>query len=137
LDTLIRLTTKQWERMRAEVERLAPEEACGLIAGLNGQVLEVIPVPNVLRSPVRFRMEPKDQWQAFQEIEQRGWELVGIYHSHPNGPDSPSATDVAEAFYPEAVSLIWSRRTGSWQCQGFHIEAGQVYQVPILIDRPE
>jgi proteasome lid subunit RPN8/RPN11 len=117
--------------MRADVEDRAPEEACGLLAGLGGEVLEVIPVPNALRSPVRYRMDPKDQWRAFQTIEQRGWELVGIYHSHPDGPETPSETDVTEAFYPEAAYLIWSKRVGTWRCQAFHIESGRALPVPI------
>jgi proteasome lid subunit RPN8/RPN11 len=120
-----------------DVEVRAPEEACGLLAGVGGEVLEVISVPNALHSPVRYRMDPRDQWRAFQTIEQRGWELLGIYHSHPNGPEVPSETDVSEAFYPEAAYLIWSRRSGTWSCRAFQIESGQVLPVSIDLKQQE
>jgi proteasome lid subunit RPN8/RPN11 len=47
-------------------------------------------------------------------MEAQGLEMVGIYHSHPHGPDSPSPTDIAEAYYPDAVYLIWFRQDGEW-----------------------
>jgi proteasome lid subunit RPN8/RPN11 len=60
-------------------------------------------------------------------------DLVGIYHSHPSGPEMPSVTDVAEAYYPEAIYLIWSGANGEWTCRGFTIKAGIVAEV--MIDR--
>jgi proteasome lid subunit RPN8/RPN11 len=123
--------------MRMDVEARAPEEACGLLGGLDGQVLEVIPVPNALHSPVRYRMDPRDQWQAFQTIEQHGLELLGIYHSHPHGPEVPSETDVAESFYPESAYLIWSKRMGPWRCLAFQINNGQVWPVSIFVETQE
>ena len=89
--------------------------ACGLLAGTAldgvGQVKIAIPVSNALHSPVRFRMAAEEQLAAFLHIEELGFELLAIYHSHPHGPASPSSTDLAEAFYPEALTLIWSGQT--------------------------
>ena len=61
---------------------------------------------NVLHSAVRYRIDPAEQLAGLQPDRRSGLELVGIYHSHPNGPDG-LATDIAEAYYPEAVYLIW------------------------------
>jgi len=93
----------------------------------------IIPTTNVLHSRVRYRIEPLEQLKAFEDFEELGWELVGIYHSHPNGPDAPSPTDVAEAYYPEAVYLIWSHRTGEWNCRGFLIQDGNIDEVRLTI----
>ena len=41
-------------------------------------------------------------------MEAEGLELIAIYHSHPDGPARPSATDVANAYYPDTVQLIIS-----------------------------
>ena len=54
------------------------------------------------------------------------------YHSHPSGPETASATDIAEAAY-EAVHVIWSRSGRSWSARGFWIEAGQVTGVTIQV----
>jgi proteasome lid subunit RPN8/RPN11 len=119
--------------MRHHVQRRTPLEACGLLAGRNGQVELVVGVRNAARSPVRYLMDPRQQWHAFEKIEQLGLELLGIYHSHPNGPAHPSPTDINEALY-EAVQVIWWRQEDTWQADGFWIEAGQVSKVRLEIN---
>lgn len=122
-----------WQAMHRHVHRRAPMEACGLLAGRDGRVELVIGVPNSARSPVRYLMEPRAQWRAFNKIEQLGMELLGIYHSHPNGPQKPSATDIQEACYA-VVQIIWFPKDESWHANGFWIEAGQVTDMTLQID---
>jgi proteasome lid subunit RPN8/RPN11 len=94
--------------MLAHVAGLWPEEACGLVGGREGRAARLYPVENVRHSPVAFEMEPVQQIKALLAMEAEGLELIAIYHSHPNGPARPSATDVANAYYPDAVQLIIS-----------------------------
>ena len=96
-------------------------------------MIVVHPVTNILHSPVRYRMDPQEQLRAFQEIDEAGLELLAIYHSHPNGPEEPSPTDIAEAYYPEVVYLIWSLASGNWQCRGFKIKKGVITETPLSI----
>ncbi len=103
-----------------------------MLAGTNGVVREVLPITNEARNPARFRMQPDEQVRAFNQFEAQGWELLGIFHSHPDGPPRPSETDVAEAAY-EVVHIIWSRSHGSWQANGFWIEHGRVSEVKLYI----
>jgi proteasome lid subunit RPN8/RPN11 len=119
--------------MQEEVSKRAPEEACGLIAGRDQIAWEVIPVTNALHSPVRYRMDPQEQLEAFNRIEELGLEIMAIYHSHPAGPAYPSPTDIAEAFYPETVYLIWFRSDQGWNCRGFWINEEEVEEVSIYI----
>ncbi len=124
------LTRKTWQAMHRHVSRRAPLEACGLLVGKNNRVETTIGIYNAVRSPVRFRMEPRAQWRAFQRIEAAGLELVGIYHSHPNGPDHPSPTDTAEAMYPVA-QIVWYRADGEWRARGFQIEGGEATEITL------
>ncbi len=103
-----------------------PEEACGLLAGRDDEVQRVLPVANAARSPFRYRMEPRAQLEAMLAIEAAGLEMVGIYHSHPQGPPGPSATDVAEAAYPEALQLIWSPGETGWDVRAYEVREGEV-----------
>jgi proteasome lid subunit RPN8/RPN11 len=128
------LTQTQWELLCAEAERHAPEEACGLLSGQGERVQAVIPVTNALHSQFRYRMEPGEQLKAFLEIERQEWELIGIYHTHPRGPDGPSQTDIAEAYYPESVYLILSGKESGWRCRGFFIWGDQITEVAIEIE---
>ena len=129
------------QQMRRQVADRAPEEACGLLSGQIEariyRVAAVIPTTNELHSPVRYRIDPHEQIAAFNRIDAQGLELVGIYHSHPAGPPGPSPTDIAEAYYPEAVYLIWSSPAGDWQCTAFLIQDGQVTPVEISVINPE
>jgi len=130
------LTRNHWQAMRRHVSRGAPLEACGLLAGKNGRVELTLGIYNAERSPVRFRMEPRAQWRALQRIEAAGLELVGIYHSHPNGPDRPSPTDIAESMYPVA-QIIWVRVDGEWRATGFQIEGGKAAEITLEFSKPE
>lgn len=118
--------------MRAYVQAHAPLEACGVLAGRGELVDKVIPVANQAQSTVRFRMDPAQQLQAFNWMDANGLELVGIFHSHPAGPDGPSATDIAEAAYP-AVYLVWSRGEADWSVRGYWIEGRRVMEVVLDI----
>ena len=69
-------------------------------------------------------------------LEFAGLELVGIYHSHPNGPDRPSPTDIAGNMYPVA-QLIWFREKGRWQARGYNIENGISVEIPLEIQKNE
>lgn len=122
------LQPKQREEMLEAILAQVPLEACGLLAGKSGRVEKVIPVRNQARSPTRFVMDPYEQLQAFEQIDSQGLDLLGIYHSHPAGPETLSATDIAEAAY-EVVYVVWSRCQGEWKIRGFWIQDGQVSEV--------
>ena len=126
------LSKRQLKRMIAHVEAQMPFEACGLLAGLNSKVESVITVTNQARSTVRFVMDPIEQLKAFEWIESKGLELVGIFHSHPAGPETVSPTDIAEAAYP-VVHVILARGEESWKARGFWIGEGTFREVPLRI----
>jgi len=133
----IQISQADLQQMRYAVASLSPEEACGLLAGENTagdcRVRRVIPVVNELHSPTRYRMAAQEQINAFNQIEAQGLHLVGIYHSHPTGPPEPSPTDSSEAFYPEAVYLIWFAAAGEWHCRAFSILDGLVRPVKMFV----
>lgn len=127
------LNKQQWRDMRGHVARHVPLEACGLLAGKNDRVEEVVFVRNQAQSPERFVMDPYEQLKAFDQIESNGLDLLGIFHSHPTGPETLSATDMAEAAY-EVVYLIWSLNGDLWKVRGFWIENGQALEVSLSIE---
>ena len=127
------ITPEHYNLMHADVNSRTPEEACGMLAGKDGHVLRVFPATNELHSQVRYRIEPKEQLDIFNEIEQQGWDLLAIYHSHPKGPAHPSKTDIQEAYYPEAIYIIWAQTGGIWNYRGFLIQDGKFMEVPIHI----
>jgi len=128
------LTKEQLEEMIAHVDSLAPLEACGLLAGKNSSVEKVLTVANKFQSKVKYAMEPVEQLRAFEWIESNGLEILGIFHSHPAGPETVSPTDVAQAYYP-VVYVILSRaeRVRVWRARGFWIEGGNFSEVELRV----
>ena len=110
----------------------SPLEACGLLAGKNARVEKVMFVKNQAQSPVRFVMDPHEQLQAFDWIDANEFDLLGIFHSHPTGPETVSPTDIAEAAY-EVVHVICSQTHGKWKLRGFWIENGNSVEVTLQI----
>jgi proteasome lid subunit RPN8/RPN11 len=126
------LTKEQLQKMIAHVDAHAPLEACGLLAGHNSKVEAVIEVTNQAQSAVRFVMNPIEQLSAFEWIESNGLDLVGIFHSHPAGPEIVSPTDIADAAYA-VVHVILARVDGSWRARGFWIENGKYNEVTLQV----
>lgn len=128
----LKISEAQWREMLAYVRRHVPLEACGLLAGKGDRAEKVIFVRNQAQSPTRFVMDPYEQISAFDWIESNGLELLGIFHSHPAGPETASMTDIAEAAY-DVVHIIWSPFRGRWQARGFWIESGRTIEVSLQI----
>lgn len=107
---VVRLDRRLAEEMIAHARQGAPEEVCGILAGAEGHLTRLYRMRNVADNPVvTYHMDPHEQLRVFQEIEDdRGWEIAGIYHSHPASPAYPSPTDMRLAFYPDAVYFIVS-----------------------------
>jgi len=118
--------------MIAHVNAHAPLEACGLLAGRGSSVESVLMVRNQAQSPVRFAMDPIEQLQAFEWIDSQGLDLVGIFHSHPAGPETVSPTDIADSAY--AVSnVILARVNGKWRTRGFWIEGNGYEEIALQV----
>jgi proteasome lid subunit RPN8/RPN11 len=97
-----------FEEMVAHLRSVYPLEGCGLLAGLDSHVQSHYPIDNHLNSPVAFEMEPAQLVASFMDFEGLGQSLLAIYHSHPDSAPTPSARDVQQANYPEAVQIIVS-----------------------------
>lgn len=114
----------------------SPEtEVCGLISARGGVPDAVYPIANVSEAPERlFTMEPVAQIEAMRQMREAGEELFAIYHSHPHAPAEPSARDLAEAAYPEALYLIVSLDTkGVLEMRGFRLHKGEIEKVDLEV----
>jgi proteasome lid subunit RPN8/RPN11 len=85
-----------------------PNECCGLIAAEGDVAIKVFPMTNTDASPATYRLDGREQLKVFDELDERGWDLWAIYHSHTHSEAYPSETDTRLAFYPEARYLVLS-----------------------------
>lgn len=122
-------------RILHQAQASPEEEVCGLIAARNGRPSDCYRVSNISQRPERlFAMDPQQQIAALRKIRQQGKELYGIYHSHPHSPAVPSAADLEQAGYPEALYLIVSLNTrGVLEMRGYRLMDSGAEEVQLEI----
>ena len=101
-----------------------PNECCGLLIGLGDVVEDAVRARNVRRSPTRFQVEPADHFAAIRRARAAGRDVIGAYHSHPNGPSGPSETDRARLTDPTMVHIIVSLAHGTKTLRAFQFSEG-------------
>lgn len=110
-------------------------ECCGLLAGRDGVIARVLPTGNAASDPANsYDISPEELFRLMREMREAGLELLGIYHSHPNGQNEPSASDVERAYYPDAAYLIISpREDAARPVRAFSIREGRVAELAMEI----
>jgi len=83
---MIRINKPAWETMVSHVESTFPKEGCGLMIGSEGLVQEAVPLPNSYSGPQEdfFVIDPKDLQRVDHESRDRGLDVLGVFHSHPD-----------------------------------------------------
>src|SRR5215207_8994975 len=130
----VRISREIFEQLVAHAREEAPNECCGLLGGVGGEARTVYRARNAEASPLRYNLDPQDQFRIMSEIEERGEELAAIYHSHTASPAYPSQTDINLAAYPDAIYLIVSLAEDEAPLRGFEIRDGEVTEVDLAVE---
>lgn len=111
-----------------------PNECCGLLGGKDGAILQVYRCDSAEKSPYRYYLDPKDQIRVIRELDDKGWDLIGIYHSHTHTEAYPSKTDVELAFYPDTLYFIVSLgKPEVPTIRAFYIHDGEIREEEVVI----
>ncbi len=110
----VRFAPPALAEIRREAARAYPFEGCGALLGnADGRVLEATSLPNVEgeRSRTRFSVSPADYLSVEEAADARGLRLLGFWHSHPDHPARPSATD-REFAWPGLLTVVVAVASG-------------------------
>jgi len=111
-----------------------PNEACGVLAGPDAQIVHFFPMANADESPLTYRLEATEQLRVWNEIDDKGWEVRGVVHSHTHTEAYPSETDVRQAFLPDVWYLLVSLMDRDQPIiRGFSIRDGDVLEREVVI----
>jgi proteasome lid subunit RPN8/RPN11 len=111
-----------------------PNEACGILAGLDGRVERFFPAEPDEPSPYYYRIESRDQIRIMNAIDEAGLDLLGIYHSHTSSPAYPSRTDAEQAFWPDAVYVIVSLAGADPDVRGYRIHDMSITEEALRVE---
>jgi proteasome lid subunit RPN8/RPN11 len=116
---MLRLPHIVYSAFRSHGEETYPHECCGVLLGHFGdddekRVTRAMPCGNTREdSPQnRYNIDPKELIRIQREGRERGEDIVGFYHSHPDHPAQWSATDLAEAHWFGCSYVITSVEEG-------------------------
>ena len=108
---------------------VVPEEACGLIAGIDNEdgsrdITKVYLLTNIDHTNEHFSIDPKEQLAAIKDMRASGLKPLGNWHSHPESPSRPSEEDKRLANDSKASYLILSlMEEGNPVLNAFHVES--------------
>jgi proteasome lid subunit RPN8/RPN11 len=97
---MIEVEQTPWQAMVLHAEQTYPNECCGAMLGhIQGgkkMVIEAVPLENASTGEQRqhYELRPGDLLSAEKAARQRGLDLIGIFHSHPDCDAYFSETDL-------------------------------------------
>ncbi len=131
---MLKLSLELQKELIALALRDSPIETCGYISGIEDEIKEVIPLTNIDHSPEHFSFDPGEQFTAVKEARAKGYQLIGVYHSHPASPARLSQEDLRLANDPRLYYLIISLLNPEKPViKAFRVISKEVTEVPILI----
>ena len=131
----MRIARDLYEEMIVHAREDAPNECCGMVGTTDGQAVAVYRAVNAEASPLRFRIDPEEQLQLHNRIEDAGLELGAIYHSHTRTEPRPSQTDINFAkLWPGVLWIIVGLNGDEADVQTWQIDDGKVSDAELVVE---
>ena len=130
---MLRLRRDVYLRMVGDCYDKLPNEACGLLAGAPDHATVCYPITNAAASSRVYELDPKEHLRADRDAEDRGLELIGVYHSHTHTPAYPSPTDVEQAPDPAWHYVLVSLADDAPSVRSYRIVDGNITEEPVVV----
>ncbi len=128
----------------AHARRDFPNECCGLLLGIEGHILEAVPVSNIAEDPRRrYQLSPAEHIAQIRKCRERSAsgtpiDVVGVYHSHPHSQPEPSPTDLREAWPNLLYVIVGPVQSGAdIAVRGFLLDGTAFGEVELVVVRSE
>ena len=134
---MLRLTDATYTDMVAHALDELPNEACGLLAAVPGtaKVERLYRCRNAAVSSRRYEVDSRDMLNADRDAEDRGLQIVAVYHSHTHTDAYPSPTDVKQAPDPTWRYVLVSLKDAEPVVRSYRITDGAITEEPVELDR--
>ena len=133
---MIKIPQSAYNEMVHHALKDNPIEACGYLAGINGEVKYAIPMKNTDESNEHFSFNPQEQFDAFKKTKSEGLRLIAVYHSHPETPARPSEEDIRLAYDPNVSYIIVSLASETPVMKSFIIKnkTVEIEEIEVIAD---
>jgi [CysO sulfur-carrier protein]-S-L-cysteine hydrolase len=130
----MRIAPELYDEIIAHARAEAPNECCGMVASRDGHAVRVYRAKNAAASPLRYEIDGAEQYRIQMEIDDAGFDLGAIYHSHTRTEPYPSQTDINLAFYPDALYVIVGLREVEPEVRAYSIRDGRVTGAELVVE---
>ena len=127
------LTKAQRQLLSTEAINKKPNESCALLFGKkdDGKIIvsEIYPAENIEKSPINFTISNEQLIQGYKIAEDKGLDVIGIFHSHPDSEPYPSPTDKKFMEINPVAWVIFSLITNEFKAYMF---GSELITIPIV-----
>jgi proteasome lid subunit RPN8/RPN11 len=129
-DATLKVPGDVYEAIRRHGERTYPHECCGVLLGRSGEdgnaVEAAVEAGNTRTDSAhnRYNIAPQELIRIQRQGRERGLDIVGFYHSHPDHPAQWSKTDFEEAHWIGCSYVITSVEQGTAKVTNAFLLAG-------------
>ena len=112
-------------------ENQKPNESCAILFGKNDIVSDLFLTENIEESPVNFTISNDQLIEGYKIAEQKGLDVIGIFHSHPDSDAFPSNTDKK---FMQSNPVVWIIYSGiNKNFRAFVLET-EIVEIPIELN---
>jgi len=126
----IKITQSHKKILSEYSENQKPNESCAILFGKDEQVSDLFLTKNIEESPVNFTISNEQLIEGYKIADEKGLDVIGIFHSHPNSDAFPSNTDKKFMYSNPVVWIIYSGLNKNFRA--FVLES-EIIEIPIEI----
>ncbi|KAF6245068.1 M67 family metallopeptidase [Nitrosopumilus sp. b2] len=109
-------------------ENEKPIESCAILFGKDDAISEIFLTKNIEESPVNFTISNEQLIEGYKIAEEKGVDVIGIFHSHPNSEAYPSNTDKK---FMQSNPVAWIIYSGANKDFRAYILESEIKEIPI------
>jgi proteasome lid subunit RPN8/RPN11 len=138
----MKIAAELLDEIVAHAQEDARIECCGVVAVAGqgaegtGTATRVYRAENIHASALKFEIDPMELLRLNNAIDDEGWEIGAIYHSHVRSAPYPSQTDIGFAASWPGVEWIIVGLAGGTQplVRSYLIDGPDVREVAVEVD---
>jgi len=135
LEKIIKISESLRKNLELHANEQNPYEACAILLGNKDEkiweAIEIFLTENIEKSEINFTVSNEQLLEGYKMAEEKGLDVVGIFHSHPKSLPSPSNTDIK---FMKGNPIPWIIYSGLTKEMKAYLLDSEIIQIPINSD---
>jgi len=133
LEKIIKISESLRKNLELHANEQNPYEACAILLGNKDEKIwettEIFLTENIEKSEINFTVSNEQLLEGYKMAEEKGLDVVGIFHSHPKSLPSPSNTDIK---FMKGNPIPWIIYSGLTNEMKAYILDSEIIQILIM-----